>query len=323
MNESAQLRRTHRLLAAGGAAALLAAALSGCGGSSLEQEGGHSASGKSKGKLVVGSAGFTESRVMAELYAGVLAKAGYDTSVRKLGNRELYEPALERGQIHVVPEYAATLAEFLNAKKNGSHAKPVASSQVGPTVEALKKLTKPRGLTVLPPGKAVDQNAYAVTTKYAHKHHLKSLSDLGRSGEKIRLAAGDECSTRPFCGPGLHQKYGIDISGIDPKGVGTTPAKQAVKSGTDQMVLTTTTDATLPDFGLTLLKDDKHLQNADNLLPVVNSKKAGGKDVAKALNRLTRTLTTKQLTALNRKVDSDRQKPRDVAAHYLKAHKLS
>ena len=50
----------------------------------------------------------------------VLADAGYRTRVQTLDNRELYEPALEKGQIDVVPEYAATLAEFLNAKKNGA-----------------------------------------------------------------------------------------------------------------------------------------------------------------------------------------------------------
>lgn len=323
LHESARPRRITRPLAAAGAAVLLATALTGCGGSSLEQEGGHAASGKSKGKLVIGSAGFSESEVMAELYAQVLSKAGYDTSIRKLQNRELYEPALEKGQIQVVPEYAATLAEFLNAKKNGPKAKPVASNDIDETVAALRKLAGPRGLKVLPAGKAVDQNAYAVTTSYARKHHLKSLSDLGRSGGKVKLAAGDECDKRPFCSPGLKKKYGIDISGVDPKGVGTTQAKQAVKDGTDQLVLTTTTDATLSDFDLELLEDDKHLQNADNVLPVVNAKKAGGKDVAGALAKLTRTLTTKQLATLNRKVDSERQKPRDVAAHYLKSQKLS
>jgi osmoprotectant transport system substrate-binding protein len=321
VNQSMRLRRAPRLLAAGGAVAVLATALTACGGNSLEQENGGSSSG-SKGKLVIGSAGFTESQVMAQLYAKLLAKAGYATSISKLQNRELYEPALEKGQIDVVPEYAATLAEFLNAKKNGPKAKPVASNEVGPTVKALKKLAQPRGLTVLPAGKAVDQNAYAVTKSFAGKHHLKTLTDLGKSGAKVKLAAGDECDQRPFCSPGLKKKYGVHISGIDPKGVGTTQSKQAVKDGTDQLVLTTTTDATLNTFGLVLLKDDKGLQNADALLPVVNAKKAGGKDVAAALSKLGRTLTTKDLADLNGKVDSERQKPADVAENYLKSKNL-
>lgn len=328
MNEAAapkpyrKPRRTRTLLAAGGAAAVLATALTACGGNSLEKEGGGSADGGSKGELVVGSAGFTESQIMAELYSKLLTKAGYSTSISKLKNRELYEPALEKGEIDVVPEYAATLAEFLNAKKNGPKAKPVASNDVEETTAALEKLAKPRGLKVLPAGDAVDQNAFAVTEEFAKKHKLKTLSDLGKSGEKVKLAASDECEERPFCRPGLEKTYDIDITGIDPKGVGTTQAKEAVKDGTDQMVLTTTTDATLEDFGLVLLKDDKGLQNADNVLPVVNAKKAGGEKVAAALEKLTKVLTTKDLADLNRKVDAERQKPKDVAEEYLKAKKL-
>jgi len=320
---SRRVRRPRSLLAACGSIAVLATALTACGGNSLEKgEGGGSADGGSKGELVIGSAGFTESQVMAELYSKLLTKAGYEASISKLKNRELYEPALEKGEIDVVPEYAATLAEFLNAKENGPKAKPVASSDVKKTVAALKKLAKPRGLKVLPAGEAVDQNAFAVTEDFAKKHKLKTLSDLGKSGEKIKLAASDECEERPFCRPGLEKTYGIDITDIDPKGVGTTQAKEAVKDGTDQLVLTTTTDATLEDFGLVLLKDDKSLQNADNVLPVVNSEKAGGKNVAAALEKLTGVLTTDDLADLNRKVDAERQKPKDVAEAYLKDKNL-
>lgn len=330
-----------RLRAAGTAltAALLLTGVAGCGGGSLEKQGGSdpssgpadataaaataAAAAATGGQdLVVGSAGFTESAILAELYAKVLANAGYHTSVKTLANRELYEPALEKGQIDVVPEYAATLAEFLNTKANGAKAKPVASSDVTATVAALTKLADQRGLKVLPAGKAVDQNAFAVSKDYAEQHHLTTLSDLGASGLKIRLAAGDECPDRPYCEPGLKSVYGIDVTAIDPKGVGTTQSKQAVKDGSDQVVLTTTTDATLDQFGLVLLTDDKHLQNADNVLPVVNAKDAGEPGVATALDKLTAVLTTADLTEMNKKVDAQRQKPADVAQDYLKSKGL-
>ena len=313
-----------RAVGAASAVVVLAAGLSACGGKSLEQQGGGSSSGGSggKGSLVIGSAGFTESSVLAQLYAKVLGDAGYSTSVQTLNNRELYEPALEKGQIDVVPEYAATLAEFLNAKVNGPKAKPVASSDVTATVAALTKLAGPRGLKVLAVGDAVDQNAFAVTKAFADQHHLKTLSDLGSSKLPVKLAAGDECPDRPFCEPGLKQTYGIDVTGIDPKGVGTPQSKQAVKDGTDQLVLTTTTDATLDQFGLVLLQDDKKLQNADDVLPVVNAKDAGSPQIAEALDKLTKVLTTADLTALDKQVDAERMKPSDVAAEYLKSKGL-
>ncbi|GGT37902.1 ABC transporter substrate-binding protein [Streptomyces purpureus] len=324
------MSRISRIAGAVVGALALTAGLAACGGDSLEKQGGGSAGaggagdGK-KGSLVVGAAAFTESKVLAELYAQVLGDAGYRTSVTTVKNRELYEPSLEKGEIDVVPEYAATIAEFLNAKVNGPKApeeKPVASSDPAATVAALKKLAEPLGLKVLPAGEAVDQNAFAVTREFAEKNKLKTLSDLGAAKIKVKIAAGDECSVRPFCAPGLKKTYGIDVAGVDPKGVGTPQAKQAVKDGVDQLVLTTTTDATIDSFGLVFLEDDKKLQNADNVLPVVNAKDAGAPEIAAALDKLTKALTTADLAELNRKVDAERAKPRDVAEEYLRSKGL-
>ncbi|MFE2208112.1 ABC transporter substrate-binding protein [Streptomyces rubiginosohelvolus] len=321
------MSRTSRIAGAVIGMVALAGSLAACGGDSLEQEKGDSGSsaggdGK-KGTLVVGSASFTESKVLAELYAQILGDAGYSTSVTTVKNRELYEPSVEKGEIDVIPEYAATIAEFLNAKVNGAdqaQEKPVASGDVDATVAALKKLATPLGLTVLPPGKAVDQNAFAVSEQFAEKNSLKTLSDLGKSKLKVKIAAGDECEVRPFCAPGLKKTYGIDVTGIDPKGVGTPQSKQAVRDGKVQLVLTTTTDAVLD--GLVFLEDDKKLQNADNVLPVLNTKDAGDPEIAEALGKLTDTLTTEELAELNRKVDAERAKPADVAKEYLESKNL-
>ncbi|MEU1350774.1 ABC transporter substrate-binding protein [Streptomyces sp. NPDC005775] len=324
------MSRTSRLAGAVIGIVALAGSLAACGGDSLEKDKDGSAasadkgSGK-KGSLVVGAAAFTESKVLAELYAGVLSDAGYSTSVTTVKNRELYEPSLEKGEIDVVPEYAATIAEFLNAKVNGAKAaesKPVASGDTAATVAALEKLATPRGLKVLPAGAAVDQNAFAVTKEFADKNKLKTLSDLGASKIKVKIAAGDECEVRPFCAPGLKKTYGIDVTGIDPKGVGTPQSKQAVKDGKDQLVLTTTTDAVLDTYDLVFLEDDKKLQNADNVLPVLNAEDAGAQDVADALGKLTAALTTQDLAELNRKVDAERAKPADVAKEYLETKGL-
>jgi osmoprotectant transport system substrate-binding protein len=325
------MSKTSRLAGAVVGLVALTGSLAACGGDSLEQQGspdggssGSAGDGK-KGSLVVGAAAFTESKVLAELYAQILKDAGFSTSVTVVKNRELYEPSLEKGEIDVVPEYAATLTEFLNAKVNGAkeaEKKPLASSDVTATVAALEKLAAPLGLKVLPAGEAVDQNAFAVTKEFAEKNKLKTLSDLGKSKIRVRIAAGDECEIRPFCAPGLKSKYGIDVAGIDPKGVGTPQSKQAVKDGEDQLVLTTTTDATIDSYGLVFLADDKKLQNADNLLPVVNAKEAGDPAVADALGKLTKALTTADLGELNRKVDIERAKPADVAKAYLEEKNL-
>ncbi|MFJ9032786.1 ABC transporter substrate-binding protein [Streptomyces sp. NPDC102274] len=312
--------RAARTAAALGTSFLLA---TGCAiGPSLENRGAVTAPPGDSRHLTIGSAGFTESDLLAQMYALLLNRAGYHTRILSVTNREIYEPALESGQIDVVPEYAATFADWLNARAHGPDAKPVGSPDLAATMKALRALAAPRGLTVLDPGRAVDQNAFAVAASYAREHRLRTLSDLGRSRLPVRLAAGDECVRRPYCEPGLKKTYGIDITGIDPKGVGTTPAKRAVQNGQDQMVLTTTTDATLDQFGLVLLADDRHLQNADYIVPVVNRARAGSKGVTTALDKLNTVLTTKDLASLNQQVDSWRRLAEDVARTYLESKRL-
>ncbi|QCW80285.1 ABC transporter substrate-binding protein [Streptomyces sp. S6] len=302
---------------------LLTATATACAtGPSLENQGEVTAPPGDSRELTIGSAGFTESDLLAQLYALLLEHAGYSADIISVTNREIYEPALESGQIDVVPEYAATFADWLNAKVNGADATPVGSPDLAATMKALRALAAPRGLTVLDPGRAVDQNAFAVAASYAKKHGLKTLSDLGAAKLPVRLAAGDECVQRPYCAPGLRKTYGIDIVAVDPKGVGTTQAKQAVQNGQDQLVLTTTTDATLDQFGLVLLADDKKLQNADYVVPVVNRARAGSDRVRDALGRLNTVLTTADLASMNQQVDSWRRLPEDVARNYLESKKL-
>ncbi|KIF78174.1 ABC transporter substrate-binding protein [Streptomyces sp. 150FB] len=303
--------------------AVTAPAAAGCStGPSLENRGAVTAPPGDSRHLTIGSSGLTESDLLAEMYASLLRHAGYHTELLSVTNREIYEPALESGQIDVVPEYAATFADWLNTRAHGADAEPVGSPDLAATMKSLRPLAAARGLTVLAPGRAVDQNAYAVAAGYAAKHRLRTLSDLGRAGLPVRLAAGDECARRPYCSPGLKKTYGIDITGIDPKGIGTTAAKQAVQRGQDQMLVTTTTDATLDDFGLVILADDRRLQNADHLVPVVNRSRAGGEAVRRVLDRLNRALTTRDLAAMNEQVDSWRRLPEDVARTYLRSRKL-
>ncbi|MEV7155131.1 ABC transporter substrate-binding protein [Streptomyces misionensis] len=287
-------------------------------GPSLENRGQVTAPPGDSHHLTIGSAGFTESDLLAQMYAQLLNQAGYRTSILTVNNRELYEPALESGRIDVVPEYAATFADWLNAKTHGPHARPVGSPDLAVTMRALRALATPRGLTVLPPGRALAQNAFAVRADYARRHHLKTLGDLGAARLPVRIAAGDECVQRPYCAPGLRKVYGIDVTGVDPKGVGTTQAKRAVQDGHDQLVLTTTTDATLDRFGLVLLTDDRRLQNADYVVPVVNRARAGAAGVTRTLGRLNTVLTTRDLAGLDEQVDSWRRLPADVARTYLK-----
>ncbi len=304
------MMRIRPVLAAGLTVLLLATAA--CGSSS---------SSSSKGAVVVGNAGFTESEVLSNMYAQVLAKLGYSTSIISVASSEIFQSSLQSGQISVVPEYAATYANQLDALVNNKSEGNVGSPDLDKTIAAMTPLAAKLGLTVLTPSSAVDQNAFAVSKTYAAKHNLTTLSDLGKSGQAVTIAGPPECATRPFCQPGLEKVYGIKVKGIDRLGFDTIQGKKAVQNGTDELAEVATTDATVGDFDLVVLTDDLHLQNADNLVPVFNTK-ALKPDMRTALNKLSATLTTADLAALNKQVDIDRMTPAAVATAYLKSKGL-
>ena len=189
-------------------AVLLAVTACGGGDNKLDSSG---SGGDAKGSIVIGSAGFTEIQLMAEMYKLLLDKAGYSSSIKVVANREVYEPALEKGTIDVVPEYAATMTEFLNLKVNGPDAagKPLATNDKAATVAALNSIGGPLGIKALDAAEAVDQNAWIATKEVAAEKGA-TLSEW--EGESIVLASTEECPDRPFCQPGLEKTYGITIT---------------------------------------------------------------------------------------------------------------
>ncbi|MEH0824949.1 MULTISPECIES: glycine betaine ABC transporter substrate-binding protein [unclassified Micromonospora] len=199
------------------------------------------------GQIVVGAGNFSESQTLAELYKIALTAAGYEVKVQQIGNRELYEPALEKGEIQVVPEYAATMAEFLNTKANGQNAAPVSSPELDKTVTALKAAGDKVGITFGAPAAAQDQNAFAVTKAFADKHGLTTISDLAAkcSGSATVLAGPPECPQRPKCQAGLVQVYNFKAGSFSSLDAGGPQTKNALKTGTASVGLVLSSDGAL------------------------------------------------------------------------------
>ncbi|WP_117208775.1 glycine betaine ABC transporter substrate-binding protein [Allorhizocola rhizosphaerae] len=199
------------------------------------------------GAVKVGAANFTESQTLAELYKIALNAAGFQATVQTVGNREIYEPALEKGEIQVFPEYAATLTEFLNQKANGKDAAPKASGDITATMAALTELGTKYGLTFGKPSAAADQNAFAVTKAFADQHGLKTLSDFAAkcSGTASVLAGPPECPVRPFCQPGLQSKYGITFGSFHQADAGGPQTKTELTTGKSSLGLVFSSDGSL------------------------------------------------------------------------------
>ena len=304
-------------------AGLLATA---CGGGSSTSSSSSSAPSTSgsigSGPVTIAAFNFSESQILANAYKDVLDKAGYQASVKSLTNREVVEPALEKGDLDVVADYVGTLTEFLNKKDNGANATPLASPDVDKTVTALRTLTDKRGLVALNPSPATDQNAFAVTKDFATKNKLTKLSDLSGYAGKLTLGGPPECPTRPFCQPGLQGTYGLKFAGFKSLDSGGPLTKQAIKTGQVDIGLVFSSDGGIDALGLQVLTDDKKLQTADNIVPIVRKDKAND-PLTGALNRVSAAMTTDDLVKLNKRVDTDREDAATVAKDFLKSKGLA
>ena len=167
--------------------------------------------------------------------------------MQQIGNRELYEPALEKGDIDVVPEYAATMATFLNGKINGKNAKDPSSPELETTMKNLKALGEKVGLVFGTPSTAQDQNAFAVTTAFADKYGVKTLSDLAAkcSGAATVLGGPPECPQRPKCQQGLVSTYNFKAGKFSSLDAGGPLTKTGLKQGTISVGLVFSSDGAL------------------------------------------------------------------------------
>lgn len=287
-----------------------------CGSDGFEENEGGGGGGDTV--TIVGQK-FTEADIMTQLYKQVLEAEGFETEVKNLGARDIYLGPLEQGEVQISADYLSSMTEALNRKANGAEAKPVASPDPAATLEQLKQLAAEYGITPLEPAKAENANAYAVTEEYAQENNLSTLSDLGELGKPVALAAASDCSERPDCGKGLTSVYGIELSKIEPLGFGTPETKNALEDGQVQLGQVGTSDGSLENLGIVVLEDDKDWQNAENLVPVVNTEWLEANPEAEdALNELSAALTTDDLKALNAKVDGERQEASTVAEDFLK-----
>jgi osmoprotectant transport system substrate-binding protein len=198
------------------------------------------------GPVIVGAADFSESQVLANVFADTLKVAGFDATVQTVGNRELYLPALERGEIQAFPEYLATVTDIIN-KALDPNAEGVATSDADETLAALTPLAEQVGLVFGDPAEATDQNAFAVTQEFADNLDVSTLSELADAcGDgSLTLGGPGECPTRPQCQLGLEETYGLEFASFDEYDAGGPLTKAAIQQGDVSIGLVFSSDGAL------------------------------------------------------------------------------
>jgi osmoprotectant transport system substrate-binding protein len=257
--------------------------------------------------ITVASFDFAESRLLAELYSQALEAGGLRV-VRAfdLGSRELVFPALAQGLVELVPEYAGSALQFVSL---GAEVPRASAADAHGALELLLAGSQVRALD---PAPAVDANAFVVSRDTARRHGLRTLSDVRRVAGELTFGGPPECGARPFCLLGLGQVYGIRFDEVLAVDVGGPLTRQALRSGHIDVGLLFSTDPELDRPDLVELVDDRRLQPAENVTPLVRVEVAErwGSALVDRLDEVSRRLTTAELRALNAAVASGE----DVAA---------
>ncbi|WP_460359078.1 ABC transporter substrate-binding protein [Mycobacterium sp. ZZG] len=301
MNCSRRIRRAAVAVAVAALTLMVAA----CGSSN--PLGGGDISGDLR-SIKVGSADFTESKILAEIYAQALEANGFSISRQfGIGSRETYIPAVQDHSIDLIPEYTGNLLQYFDAESTATTPDEV-------LLGLLKDL--PGGLSILYPSPAEDKDTLAVSEQTAQRWNLKTIADLAVHSPEVKIGAPSEFQTRQTGLVGLKQKYGLDIAPANFIAISDGGGPATVKALTDGTVTAANIFSTSPAIEqsrLVVLEDPKNVFLAANVVPLVASQKMSD-ELKTVLDAVSAKLTTETLIELNTSVEGNQGVDPDEAA---------
>ncbi len=291
------------VIAAGALLAGAALLLAGC--SSSSSLGGSTGGSKAKTSIVVGSANFSENVILADIYGQALAKNGFKVTYKlNIGARAAYIPALESGEVNLIPEYSGSILDFLSK---------TATANSPSDVKAALDAALPKSLKALTPSTAADSDALNVTPAFAAANNLKSIADL-KNLKSFTLAANPEFQTRPDGIKGLQSVYGLNNIKFKAISDGGGPATlKALLDNTVQVADIYSTTPSILANKLVTLTDPNSLFASQEVVPIVSSSKVNAK-LTSVLDKVSAKLTTADLLELNTEVSGDTKTDPAVAA---------
>ena len=308
--------RIPRTLALG--AAVLALVISACtpGESGTSDEPDGTAAGTPE--ISIGSAGFPEAALVAEIYAQALEANGFSVDRHlELGERPAVRAAFDAGEINLAPDYVGGLAAFLELDVTSD-----ADAVRAALLPALEEL----GQTAFEYSPGTDADGFAVRQETADELGLATMSDLAEVAADLVWGLATGCPENPICGPGLLDVYGIDIGALDVEALSPCSPEiaEALNSGAIGVAQVCTTQAEIASFNFVVMEDDGGLMPAQNLLPVLTQEvaDAGGDEMAAVLNSVTELLTTEELVNLNLSI-AEQESYEDIASQWLSDNGLN
>ncbi len=267
--------------------------------------------GGASGSVVVGSANFPESELLAEVYVLALQDKGVKATAKlNIGSREVYYPQVVKGAITIFPEYNGALLS--------GEVDPSSTAKTTAAVDAALTAKLPSNLEILNPATAQDSDSVTVTAATAAKYHLKTIADLKPYASGWTFGAPSEFKTRPDGLPGLRANYGLTFKSFDPLDESGPLTLAALSDGKVQAADVFTTTPQIITDKLVSLADPKANFAAQNVIPLVY-KPALTATITSTLNAVSAKLTTAALLKMDNEVITDKANYSTVAAGFLQA----
>ncbi len=311
--------RITRTLALGAASLVLVLSACAPGGSETGSPSGSAAA--IKPDVSIGSQAFWEAAVIGEMYAQALEAHGYSVDRHlEIGERPEVHAAFNAGEINLIPEYLGGLAgQGLEIKE--------LSSDPQEAWDNMQDALSAKGWVVFDFAPGTDADGFAVRSETADQFSLATMSDLAKVTEPLTWGIAAGCPTNPVCQPGLKDLYGIDLSQADVVTLQpcSTDMATALNDQAIDVAQVCTTQPEIVSMNFVLLDDDKHLQPAQNPVPLASKELADAApaDFAETLNAIQAKLTTEALTQLGVQINVNQESIEDVAQQFLEDQGLA
>jgi osmoprotectant transport system substrate-binding protein len=308
-------------------------------------------------RITIGAGNSVQSELLAEIYAGALARTGARTAVdARLGPRADYLAALDAGTVTLVGDESGDLLAALDdestarlpdptaaaaqpvgggastdgANNSGPNSAGPHSSGIPSVADSLSRAL-PEGLSVSDIADGTDLRPAFVLTQAAAARVSGTLADLApRCGElTVGIATGTELDplrrspdpVRDVLAP-LRAVYGCDIAHytVYPSD---TALHEALRAGTVQAGVLTVPAVLLPGGGgdLATVADPDYAFRAENVVPLFRTGALTQVQIKK-LNYVAGELTTVDFADLVRRVRENPASAAELARGWLDAHNL-
>jgi osmoprotectant transport system permease protein len=268
-----------------------------------------------KADVTVGSKDFTESVILAELYAQGLEARGLKVERRYELGGNLAHDALVAGEVDAYPEYTGTSLMSILKHPPMTDARAV--------YELVKSDYASRfDVEVGPPLGFEDTFAVLVRGDDARRLNLKTVSDAVPHAPQWSAGFGQDFMSRPDGYEGFARAYGLKFSGR-PREMDLSLSYRALAEGQVDVIAGNSTDGMIATLGLTQLEDDRHYFPPYEAVLLLRRDALERLPAAReALQKLAGSISTEEMRRLNYEVDGNKRPAAEVVREWRQSKGL-